>query len=196
MPETETADMSAKPAAARLGPGSPRFEARLSRLDVWDTDWVRPDRRYLKARLLYDALSGVVTTAILCVPLILVASGVWNWPWLWLAILVPAAYALIAAVNLALVPRRCRARGYAERAEDLLVRRGIMWHKVNAIPYGRLQYVEVSVGPLDRMFGLAKVELHTASSSTDAKILGICAEDAAGLREDLSQRGDDRLAGL
>lgn len=201
MPETEAVDMSGDPAPSRrprLGPGSPRFEARLGRLDVWNTHWTRPDRRFLKAHLLYEALTGVILSALLCIPLILVLSGVWDWPlpWLLVSILVPAASVVITVVNLFLAPRRCRARGYAEREEDLLVRHGVMWHKVNAIPYGRLQFVEVSVGPIDRMFGLAKVELHTASSSTDAKILGISAEDAAQLREDLSQRGDDRLAGL
>ncbi|WP_129661363.1 PH domain-containing protein [Rothia uropygialis] len=180
----------------RLGPGSLRFEEKLRELDAWDTEWIRPDRRYPRLILVSEALSTVVVTAILSIPLVFVSIGWWNWPWFWLAIVVPAVYLVVCIVRMALVPRRARARGYSEREDDLLIRHGVLWHKINAVPYGRLQTVEVSVGPLERKFGLAKVELHTASSSTDAKIEGISAQDAARLREELSKRGDDRLAGL
>ncbi|WP_085528800.1 PH domain-containing protein [Kocuria massiliensis] len=198
MPDTETIDgpLESTPEHPRLGPGGPKFEARLRSLDAWDTEWIRPDRRFLQVLLLSEAINGLIGVVLLCIPLILVMTGIWTWPWLWLAILVPALLAASVVINMMLTPRRARAHGYVEREEDLLVRRGVIRHRVNAIPYGRLQYVEVSVGPIDRIFGLATVEIHTASSSTDSKIRGICANDAARLREDLSRRGDDRLAGL
>lgn len=186
-------DSSARPL---LGPGSPRLEERLRQLDAWDTEWVRPDAKYPRLLILSEILSTVVWTVLLSIPLVFVSLGWWNWPWLWLAILLPVASVADGIVEMILVPRRARSRGYAERDDDLLVRSGVLWHTVNVIPYGRLQTVEVSVGPLERMFGLASVELHTASSTTDAKIKGISARDAARLREELSQRCDDRLAGL
>ena len=49
----------------------------------------------------------------------------------------------------------------------------IMFHKATVVPYGRLQFVDVDAGPIDRMFGLATVKLHTASASTDATIPGL-----------------------
>lgn len=191
-----SSDTSGSARRRHLGPGSPRFERTLRELDPWCTEWVRPDTRYPKLLLVNEIIWGAVVTAALCIPLVMVSLGWWNWPWLWLAIAVPAAYAVGVVISVALVPRRARARGYSERDDDLLIRHGAMWHKVNAIPYGRLQTVEVSVGPLERRFGLAKVELHTASSSTDAKIEGITAEEAARLRHELTERGDNRLAGL
>ncbi|WP_205857615.1 PH domain-containing protein, partial [Phytoactinopolyspora endophytica] len=54
-----------------------------------------------------------------------------------------------------LIPRIWRAWGYAERQEDLLVTRGVMFRKLTVVPYGRMQFVDVDSGPLDRKFGLA-----------------------------------------
>jgi len=54
----------------------------------------------------------------------------------------------------------------------------------------------VNAGPLDRRFGLASVQLHTASASTDARIPGLDPEEAARLRDRLASRGEARAAGL
>ena len=59
-----------------------------------------------------------------------------------------------------------------------------------------MQFVDVSSGPVSRFFGLATVELHTASASSDATIPGLPAQDADHLRELLAQRGETHLAGL
>ena len=62
--------------------------------------------------------------------------------------------------------------GYAERADDLLVTSGVLNRQLVVVPYGRMQFVDVTAGPLDRRFGLATVQLHTASPATDAQIPG------------------------
>jgi membrane protein YdbS with pleckstrin-like domain len=95
-----------------------------------------------------------------------------------------------------LLGRQVRLLGYAERDEDLLIRRGAMFRRIVVVPYGRMQYVDVSAGPLDRVFGLARVQLHTASADTDASIPGLVPVEAARLRDRLSERGQSRLAGL
>ena len=95
-----------------------------------------------------------------------------------------------------LVGRQTRAIGYAEREDDLLVRRGIMWRQIVVVPYGRLQYVDVQAGPVDRLFGIARVQLHTASAATDAVIPGLPPAEAARVRDRLAARGQARLAGL
>ena len=95
-----------------------------------------------------------------------------------------------------LVGRRARAVGYAERDDDLLVRHGILVRNLVVVPYGRMQYVDVRSGPVDRWFGIANVQLHTASPGTDAHIPGLPAEEAARLRDRLARRGEARLAGL
>ena len=92
--------------------------------------------------------------------------------------------------------RRVRAWGYAERDDDLIVRRGVMFKRVSVVPYGRMQFVDVTAGPLERAFGLATVQLHTAAAATDARIPGLVAEEAARLRDQLSALGESRSAGL
>jgi len=64
------------------------------------------------------------------------------------------------------------------------------------VPYGRLQFVDVHAGPLDRLAGVARVQLHTASASSDAAIPGLAPAEASRLRDRLAARGEARLAGL
>jgi membrane protein YdbS with pleckstrin-like domain len=114
-------------------------------------------------------------SALLLIDVALVAGFVWAW---WF------------------VGRQARAVGYAEREDDLLVRRGILFRALVVVPYGRMQYVDVQAGPIDRRFGIARVQLHTASPGTDAQIPGLPPDEAARLRDRLARRGEARLAGL
>jgi hypothetical protein len=93
-------------------------------------------------------------------------------------------------------PRRFRAWGYAERGDDLLVRRGVMFARLSVVPYGRMQFVDVTAGPLERAFGLATVRLHTAAAATDARIPGLERDEASRLRDLLAERGEAQAAGI
>jgi len=95
-----------------------------------------------------------------------------------------------------LVPRQVRAIGYAERDDDLLIRKGILFRQMVVVPYGRMQFVDVQAGPLDRWGGIASVQLHTASPASDAAIPGLPPAEADRLRDRLAERGEARLAGL
>lgn len=95
-----------------------------------------------------------------------------------------------------LAPRQVHALGYAERDEDILIRSGILFRSMVVVPYGRMQFVDVKVGPLDRLFGIGTVQLHTAAASTDATIPGLPPAEAELLRDRLADRGQARLAGL
>ena len=110
------------------------------------------------------------------------------------------AVALVAAVLLLLalvaVDRRYHAWGYREREDDLLVRRGVLVRRTSVVPYGRMQFVDVTAGPLERRYGLATVTLHTAAAATDASVPGLRTEEAARLRDRLSALGEARAAGL
>lgn len=95
-----------------------------------------------------------------------------------------------------LVVRRFRAWAYAERAEDLLVRRGVMVQRLSVVPYGRMQFVDVVAGPLERRWGLATVRLHTAAAASDARVPGLPTAEAERLRDRLAMLGESRAAGL
>lgn len=55
----------------------------------------------------------------------------------------------------------------------LVLQHGVIWHTLSTVPYARLQHVDVSKGPFERMLGLARVQLHTASADTDGAIPGL-----------------------
>ncbi len=158
-------------------------------LDEAPDAWRRPDRRLLQVRRVIALLDVTLTG--------LIASGA-----LWL-LLGPieglAGLTLTAALTvltLHAVRRRYEAWGYLERADDLLVRRGVLVRRTSVVPYGRMQYVDVTAGPLDRRMGLATVTLHTAAAATDASIPGLRSPEAARLRDRLAALGEARQAGV
>jgi membrane protein YdbS with pleckstrin-like domain len=59
-----------------------------------------------------------------------------------------------------------------------------------------MQFVDVTAGPIERSFGLATVQLHTAAASSDARIPGLAADEAARLRDQLARLGEAKAAGL
>ncbi|MFJ2262453.1 PH domain-containing protein [Streptomyces sp. NPDC087844] len=111
-----------------------------------------------------------------------------------------AAFALLPAAALLwgwpMLGRNWRSWRYAERADDLLISRGVLWHEETVVPYGRMQLVEVTSGPVERHFGLASVQLHTAAAATDARIPGLVPAEAERLRDRLTELGEARSAGL
>jgi hypothetical protein len=156
--------------------------------DPADLVWTRVSGRLASARLVVAAcwLAPLLIGAV-------VAAALVGEPWLWaLPVVVLALMGWVAW----LVPRQVRALGYAERDEDLLIVRGIMFRSLVVVPYGRMQYVDVNAGPIDRSMQIATVQLHTAAPGTQAEIAGLPPAEAARLRDRLASRGEARLAGL
>ncbi len=94
------------------------------------------------------------------------------------------------------IGRNVASWGYTERAEDLLIRHGVLLRRLVVVPYGRMQFVDVHTGPLQRAFGLATVQLHTAAAASDASIPGLSPAEAARLRDRLAAFGEAQAAGL
>jgi membrane protein YdbS with pleckstrin-like domain len=112
------------------------------------------------------------------------------------AFAVLALVLLTAGLGWAWTARRWAAWGWAEREDDLLVRRGVLVRRVSVVPYGRMQYVDVLAGPLDRRIGVAAVHLHTAAAAADVHVPGLERAEADRLRDRLAALGEARAAGL
>jgi uncharacterized protein len=95
-----------------------------------------------------------------------------------------------------LIGRQVRSLGYAERDDDLLIRKGVLLRSIVVVPYGRMQFIDVQAGPLARKLGYGSLQLHTASTATQAAIPGLAPAESARLRDQLAQRGEADLAGL
>ncbi len=151
--------------------------------------WQRPSDRLLRARRIQAGLTTV--PAALGGGLLF---GLAVAPGLGLGI----GLALVAAglVWERFLARRVAAWSYAERREDLMVRRGVLIRRESVIPYGRMQFIDVTAGPVERSLGLATVRMHTAAAASDARIPGLDQQAAAKLRDQLSALGEAQAAGL
>ena len=143
-------------------------------------------------RLRRAVLTGVTAVALLGLA---AASAVFDLglvPTLGLA----AVLLLVAGYAWWLIGRNARAWGYAERDDDLYIKHGALFRELVAVPYGRMQFVDITAGPLEQLYGIAGVRLHTASPRTNAKIPGLPAAEAARLRDRLTELGESQAAGL
>jgi len=85
-------------------------------------------------------------------------------------------------------------RGYVLRDKDILFRKGVIWQSVTAVPFNRIQHVEMSSTPWDRKFGLATLKLFTAGGSKgDLKINGLGNDIAGQLRVFILDRTGARI---
>ncbi len=150
--------------------------------------WVRVSPRLATLRRLLSVAAALLVLVAAAVLLAQVA--------VWLGV-VAVLVGLVGMVwGWVVIGRSVRSWGYAERADDLLVTRGILRRQLVVVPYGRMQFVDVTAGPLDRRFGLATVQLHTAAAATDAQIPGLVPAEAARLRDRLAARGEAGAAGV
>ncbi|WP_433121752.1 PH domain-containing protein [Micromonospora sp. CA-246542] len=114
----------------------------------------------------------------------------------WLFGLALATVLVLGGWRATAIVRAVRAWGYAERDDDLLVRHGLLVRRLSIVPYSRMQFVDVSAGPLERAFDLATVQLHTAAAASDARVPGLRPAEASRLRDRLTALGEDRAEGL
>ncbi|MFY1637791.1 PH domain-containing protein [Solwaraspora sp. WMMB335] len=129
--------------------------------------------------------------------LLLLALGVgWAITGFWLVGVGFAAAVLLTVLRTVATIRAVFAWGYAERDNDLLVRHGLLVRRLSIVPYARMQFVDVSAGPLERAFDLATVQLHTAAAASDARVPGLRPAEASRLRDRLTALGEDRAEGL
>ncbi len=117
-------------------------------------------------------------------------------PWSTVVGMVGAFAAASAAVRALWIPRIVHSWGYAERERDLLVRHGRLIRRLSIVPYARMQFVDVTAGPVERAFRLATVQLHTAAAASDAVVPGLAPAEASRLRDRLTALGEDRAEGL
>lgn len=153
-----------------------------------DSGWLRVSPKYIVVEVI-----GSIIGMIVFVGVFVVAYLFWQQWWaLWGAI----AIGVISLVSLAFEPRRVRSIGYRLRQDDLLFRRGIMFQRQVAVPYGRMQLVDITRGPVARALGLADLKFVTAAASTAVTVPGLPMEEADRLRDELVALAETRRAGL
>ncbi len=158
-----------------------------ARLEPFEGEWRRVSPKQV-GEVLAGATVSTLFAAALAVGAFLLGVG-------FMAAAFGAA-ALIALITAVLVPRRVRSYGYQLRQDDLLFRRGLLFQRFVAIPYGRMQLIDINRGPLSRALGLSELKFVTAAATTGVTIPGLPEQEAEQLRDSLVALAETRRVGL
>ena len=163
----------------------PRSENRLA---LEGGVWHQISRKYVWVQLIS---SGLFLAVVVAATLVVAVGLQQQWAWIPGVIMT-----VIVAWTLAILPRQARAIGYQLREDDLVFRRGILWQRLVAVPYGRMQLVDITHGPLDRGFGIAQLKFVTAAAATGVTIPGLEQTTAETLRDHLVAVAESSRTGL
>lgn len=169
--------------------GEPAYRADAAFAAGGGLPWSRISKRHALHRLLSAVLWAIPVGGV-------GAFIVWRNGGVVPAAMWVAAVGLGAVLTWLVAELDRRAYGYVERADDLIVTHGVLVKRLIVVPYGRMQFVDVTAGLLERWMGIATVRMHTAAAATDATIPGLRASEAARLRDRLAQKGEERSMGL
>jgi hypothetical protein len=156
--------------------------------DSTGTAWLSPSPRLWKMRCLEAGVVGVLVALVAG----LASAGAGGGP----AAIAAGGALVLTGLALTFLRNRFRSWSYQEREEDLVVRRGVAFRRLSVVPYGRMQFVDVTAGPVERLFKLSTIKLHTAAAASDARIPGLEQDEAARLRDQLASLGESKAAGL
>ena len=97
----------------------------------------------------------------------------------------PVVIGLIGLSGILVAPDRIYRRlGYAIDGRLLRTVRGWLLHTDTIVPFVRVQHIDVTRGPIDKMFGTATLIVHTAGTHNSIVTLpGLSPERAAEIRE-------------
>lgn len=158
-----------------------------NRLELADVTWRRVSPKFVWVELAGGAIVTVVGIAI--------AVGMWILQ-AWVPLAIVSVFVIGTIVKLIITPRRVRSIGYQLRDDDLLFRRGIMWQRFVAVPYGRMQLIDINRGPVARALGLSELKFVTAAAAAGVTLPGLPEADADELRDRLVALAESRRAGL
>lgn len=162
----------------------PRSDGRLA----LDGTWHQISPKYVVSQTVQNAI--FVAVVLIAATAVQVFAEQW-WGWIAAGVIV-----LITVITQIVLPRQARALGYMLRDDDLVFRKGILWQRMVAVPYGRMQLVDISHGPMDRAFGIAKLKMITAAATTGVEIPGLSQAAAESLRDTLIEVAETRRTGL
>lgn len=151
------------------------------------------DPKYRTVIWITHALLDVPVLVILIVLCVLFGDTSFPGLFWWIGL---AVYVIVVLWLLWVELRGAKVFGYAELEEELVIRKGILFHRVEVVPYGRMQQIQLEAGPIMSRFGLASVELITAAATTRAKIPGVQRAEAERLRQKLTALGQAQMEGL
>ena len=148
-------------------------------------EWQRLPAKAAVSHRVNSLLLNLILSAVVVALSWLLSAGT-----MWLVLAATTAALAWTTWRVVRIGRWIGSFGFREGPRDLLITHGLWYKSLTAIPYGRMLSVEVTTGPVSRLWGLATVELITASHRSNARIPALRAEDAARLRDHLIAVGE------
>ena len=142
------------------------------------------EKRYLKARIAGTVLAYA---GLMVLPLFILLADDLKGRGTILAC-TESLLAVIAAVNLMLIPKACAFMGFALREHDITWRSGIIFPSVTTIPFCKIQQVSIRQNPVSRLFGYSVHIVNGAQMMADTVIPGLAREKADEVKELLIER--------
>lgn len=185
IPDSSPASAATEPAETFSTLAEPRS---TNRLELTGGVWHQISPKYVRVQLIS---TGSILLLVVAATLVLTLLMHQLWAW------IPGGIMTIIMVwTLVILPRQARSIGYQLREDDLVFRRGILWQRFVAVPYGRMQLIDITHGPLDRGFGIAQLKFVTAAAATGVVIPGLEQATAESLRDHLVEVAESRRTGL
>jgi uncharacterized protein len=129
-----------------------------------------------------SAALGWLLPGFVAVVLGFVLAGGWGW-------LILAAVAALVVFAIVFYPG-LRYRRWRWQLTELAIelRYGVLVRIQETVPYFRIQQIDITAGPVDRLLGLASLQVTSASASGSATLPGIAADQAPQVRAELLAR--------
>lgn len=130
--------------------------------------------------------TGVVSVASIIGLVVLLSSIGLSWIFYLVAGVVSAIVLLLLYLSFAWPKIEHRHRSWRLTQSGLEIRHGVWWKHLQAVPWARVQHADVSQGPLQRIYSIGTLTVHTAGTSNSSVALtGLAHQQAIDLRDQI-----------
>ena len=142
------------------------------------------ERNYLKVRLINHIILFLFFAIAACLFVLIILKKNDDVDLLTLILIVTAIWGTLFISSIVYMSFAFKFKAFAIREHDIVYRSGWWWRKITTVPFNRIQHCELSQGPVEKYFSLAKLNVYTAGGqSSDLKLPGLLFEKANNLKE-------------
>jgi len=146
---------------------------------IKDIDYQSLQKEYLNVELIATSIFWALVALVLIIVLFIVDVIDQSW----LKYLILFGTMGLAILSYVIVLLQFRRKKFALREHDIIYSSGLVWRQKTVVPFNRIQHVEVTEGPIDRLFDLSKLNIYTAGgSSSDLTVPGLIPSRAESIK--------------
>lgn len=147
---------------------------------------IKPDP---KVKTLWNCVNNFLMFLVLLAAVVLILGGME----VGIAIFLGALWVIVLYIPIALfIPASFRRLEYSLDDDAIRLKKGVFWRRVTTVPYAKITNIDITQGPLERLFHVSKLHIQTAGFSgnqathAELMMIGIC--DAEDLKEHIMSK--------